>query len=206
MKTRKVLLTILIILACVAAFQWGWFFYRSSKDDPFKISSKRVKGTPDAAVKIIEYTDYRCSFCSGASNWLNKIMRKNPGSIYLEVRYFPLHLNDGALTARFAECALRQNKFWAIHDDLMTQQSKWIRLPNSESFFLDLAVKHRLDVGQLKTCWSDPELYDSIMDLKDQGKDLGVTATPTFFVNGKMAVGVNDLKTELNRLLGTELE
>ena len=117
-----------------------------------------------------------------------------------------MHLTYGALAARFTECALKQGMFWDIHDALMGNQREWFKLSNPKSFFLEIAEKKGMDIVSLEACWDNPSVYDSIMEIKHLGKELGVTATPTYFINGKMFVGFKEMSEELLRLLGMKDE
>lgn len=201
---KKILVTFFVILLCVAVIQWAKFFLSFRQDDPLRIASSRVKGNPDAPIKIIEYVDFRCGPCGSGTHWLKGFMDKHPDEVFVEVRYFPIHLAHGAMTARFAECSLRQNKFWEIHDALFQDQRRWMGLANAEDFFLNIAAQQGLDMEALEACWKDPAVYDEIMRIKNEGKELGVSATPTYFVNGTMTVGVKRLAEETARILNIE--
>lgn len=198
---RKILFTLLIILICVAVINGARFLFRRAVD-PFASLSGRIKGNPKAEIKVIEYIDFRCGPCAHGVMWLKDFMQRHPNKIYLEVRYFPLHLSFGALDARFAQCALRQGKFWDVFEALMSRQAQWIRLPNPEAYYLEIAKEMRLDIDRLQGCWKDPDVYDDIVAVKESGRQLGVNATPTYFVNEKMVVGAKNLKDELELLLG----
>jgi len=194
------LVTLSVILIPVLLIQGARALSVSVKSDSFSPISRRVKGNPGAPIHIVEYVDFRCGPCSYASRWLRKFMEEHPDEVFLEMRYYPLHLSHGALTARFAECALKQGKFWEIHDALIETQSEWIREAAPEAKFLEIARDKGLDVVALEACWNDPKLYDQIIAIKKQGTDLGVDATPTYFVNGNMLVGAKRLTDELKRL------
>ena len=201
-KIWKILISIIVVLACAAVIQGARYLLAPSSDDPFRTVSKRTKGRPGAPIHIIEYMDFRCGPCGFGAKKINEFMRKYPGQIFLEMRYFPLQLSHGAITARFTECALKQNKFWQAHDALIDRKKEWISLPNPEGFFLKIAVDEQMNAPAIEACWNDPNLYDEIMDVKHLGKELGVRSTPTYFINGKMVVGAKKLMQELEALLG----
>jgi len=201
---KKLVVTLMVILVPVLMIQGARSLSTFSQSDFSDPISRRVKGNPGAPIHIIEYIDFRCGPCAYGSRWLRNFMEEHPGEVFLEVRYYPVHLSHGALTARFAECALRQKKFWEVHDALMATQSEWIRSVNPEAKLLALAQDQGLDVVALEACWNDPKLYDQIMDVKKQGRDLGVDATPTYFVNGDMVVGARRLSDELKRIMDSE--
>jgi len=199
---RKILVTVVVVFLGVAAIVSARLFFFAQDKGPLTPRSIRSKGNSGAQVQIIEYFDFRCGPCANGARWIKDALKKYPGKIYLEVRHFPLHLSHGALEARFAECALSQGKFWEIHDRLMASQQKWMKEVGPEKLFLQMARQAGLDEEKLTACWADPELYDAIIAMKDEGERLGVNATPTYFVNGKMAVGVKNLETTLLEALG----
>lgn len=205
-RIKKYFVSLIIILVCVASIQWGKYFLSFSQDNPMRMMSRRVKGNPKAPVKIIEYVDFRCGPCGRGTRWIKRFMKNNPEKLFVEVRYYPLHLQHGAITARLAECALRQGKFWEIHDALFGTQRHWVRLANAEDYFLELAAKNGLDLDALKACWNDPLLYDEIIDIKYGGKEMGVTATPTYFINDEMVVGVNNLSKTISSILNIKVD
>jgi len=199
---HKILVTAVVVILGVAAILSARLLFFTQDQGPLTPRSLRFRGNPGAPVQIIEYFDFRCAPCGQGAKWIKNVLPKYPGKIYLEVRHFPLHLSHGALEARFAECALAQGKFWEIHDRLMASQQKWMKEVSPEKFFLKMAKEAGLDEKKLTACWADPHLYDAIIAMKNEGQRLGVNATPTYFVNGKMAVGVKNLEAALFEALG----
>ncbi|HSV42929.1 MAG TPA: thioredoxin domain-containing protein [Candidatus Bathyarchaeia archaeon] len=202
---RKILVTVLVVVLGIAAIVWARLLFFQQDQGPLTPRALRSRGNPGAPVQIIEYFDFRCGPCANGARWIKDVLQKYPGKIYLEVRHFPLHLSNGALEARFTECARAQGKFWEIHDRLMASQKKWIKEVNPEASFLQMARESGLDETKLTACWADPDLYDSIIAMKDEGARLGVNATPSYFVNGKMVVGVKNLESALLEALGESL-
>lgn len=92
-----------------------------------------IKGSPDAPVVILEYSDFQCPFCQ---RWFTDVLPELEGRIgdelALAFAHFPLsqiHPNAEAAHAA-AECAGEQGKFWEMHDLLFERQWEWERLPN----------------------------------------------------------------------------
>ena len=164
----------------------------------------RSKGNPKAAVHIIEYIDFQCPSCVKGALMLKGYLQKYPSQIYLEVRYYPItKIHQYALkSALYAECAARQNKFWPFQDLLAQGQSQWSRLLNVDSTFRAMAKEANLDMAKLESCISDEKVKEVIFKEKTEAKAFGVDSTPTYFVNGKMVVGIIELQKELNTFLG----
>ena len=92
-----------------------------------------IKGSPDAPVVIVEYSDFQCPFCR---RWFTDVLPELEGRIgdelALAFAHFPLsqiHPNAEAAHAA-AECAGEQGKFWEMHDLLFERQWEWERLRN----------------------------------------------------------------------------
>ncbi|MBF0523234.1 MAG: thioredoxin domain-containing protein [Candidatus Omnitrophica bacterium] len=172
----------------------------------YKISSVKsfvhAQGKIDAPVQIVEYMDYECPGCALGGKYLKEMIQKYPEKIRLEVHFYPLNNHRQALlAARYAECSSRQNKFWEFHEALIFEQSKWIVLFDVKPAFNSIAQRVGLDFERLNACLQDRDILTSILAGKLKGIEKGVHATPTYFVNGKMVVGPDKLKVELEGLL-----
>lgn len=162
----------------------------------------RSKGNPQASVKIIEYIDFQCPACAHGAAVLKKYIENNPDSIYLEMHYYPLAMHKHAVTASiFAECAARQNKFWPFHDLVLEKQSDWKGFDDVKSAFFDMAAQAGLNAQQLQSCIIDPSIEEAVFKDKEEGAQKGVKSTPTYFINGEMAVGGRSLVEKLNQLI-----
>ncbi len=143
------------------------------------------KGPATAPVTIVEFSDFQCPFCARSQAVLKQVLEKYPNDVKLVFRHFPLESHPQArLAAEAAECAARQGKFWEYHDQLFASAGE---LPRS-----------RLQ-GLAETIGLDPQGFSSCLDGGTTGvrvaadlmagRQLGVTGTPTFFVNGRMLEG-----------------
>ncbi len=96
-------------------------------------SNAAIKGSPDATVVIVEFSDFQCPFCL---RWYNdtlpQIDQQIGDDVALVFLHFPIaNLHPNARTTHAAaECAGEQGKFWEMHDLLFERQAEWSRLPN----------------------------------------------------------------------------
>ncbi len=96
-------------------------------------SNAAIKGSPDATVVIVEFSDFQCPFCL---RWYNdtlpQIDQQIGDDVALVFLHFPIaNLHPNARTTHAAaECAGEQGKFWEMHDLLFERQGEWSRLPN----------------------------------------------------------------------------
>jgi protein-disulfide isomerase len=157
------------------------------------VASGKTFGVVDARVQIEEYTDFQCPGCANAAVILHEEMKKEGARIFVEVKYFPLPMHKHARAAAVAaQCALEQNKFWAMQSALFRTQEIWS---------VSLARGLGTDDRKMMRCMSDKATELKIDEDVKEGKRLGVNATPTFFVNGKMAVGGVNFQAALKEAL-----
>lgn len=103
-------------------------FDPSPKDIP--LGDAPTKGTDNAKVTIVEYSDFQCPFCERAFPTVNQVMSEYKGKIKLVYKQYPLtSIHPNAMNGSLAsECAREQGKFWEYHDLLFQNQSAWVNL------------------------------------------------------------------------------
>ena len=200
--SNKWVVTIAVLLACVGLVS----VVRASRPSPEEQLKKRIAersfGDPKAALGITEYFDYQCPPCANAYKVLEEAIKKYPGKIYLQARYYPFPAHKNAMRAAIcAECAARQKgRFWQFHGKVFQHQSDWANDPYAELKFLTYAQEAGVDIRSWDACLKDPEVPKFVAAEKEKGVSLGVKITPSFFINGKLVVGVDGLATELAKL------
>ncbi len=147
----------------------------------------RVKGNPDAKVVITEYADFQCPACGQMEPVLKEVMDKYGDQIKLEFKHFPLiAIHPFALpAARASEAAAQQGKFWEMHDKLFEEQTVWSKGGNADAFFIKYAEDLGLDVSTFRRHLSSSVINDAINDSFKEAQDLGLTGTPSLFLNGE---------------------
>jgi len=149
-----------------------------------------VKGNPNAKITIIEFSDFLCPACLRAIPIIDEVLEKYDANLYY--RNFPLAMHENSFeVAIAAECANEQGNFWEYHDVLFNNQKK----SDNESL-KSHAINLGLNEKQFNECFESQKYKDEIeKDIAD-AKALGVSATPTFFINGKKVVGANQILIE----------
>lgn len=145
-----------------------------------------VKGSKEAKVTLVEFSDLQCPACRAVQPLISEILAKNQDDIYFVYRHFPLrgiHLN-AAIAARATEAADKQGKFWELHDKLFLIQEDWSAEGNPTAKYLDYAKELGLDVSKFASDLKDSSLDARILADERDGNSIGISATPTFFVNG----------------------
>ncbi|MGI9565774.1 MAG: DsbA family protein [Nitrosopumilus sp.] len=169
---------------------------------PAKISADNdpIIGNPDAAITIIEFSDFQCPFCARFHvQTLPSIMEQyiEQGKVSLVFRDFPIqNIHPNALPAAVtAECANEQGRFKEMHDILFEKQNEW---NNQETFlavslFIQYADNINLDQEIFESCINSGKYIDEIRKDLEDGRDYGVTGTPGFFV-GNDEIGYVEIK------------
>jgi protein-disulfide isomerase len=154
----------------------------STDDDP------RL-GPDNAPVTIVEFSDFQCPYCQRSVPVLKELRRLYGENIRLIYRDYPGPNHPYASqAAEAAQCAGEQGKFWEYHDLLFDRQSS-----EKGWDFVALAREAGLQQSAFEICLSSGRFREEITkDLQD-GLKLGITSTPTFFVNGRPLVGAQPL-------------
>jgi protein-disulfide isomerase len=144
-------------------------------------------GAADAPITIVEFSDFQCPFCERFFNETYPQLKQKYGDkIHFVYRDFPLsQIHPQAdIAAQAANCANAEGKFWEYHDILFKNQSKLQR-----DDLIGYATQLGIDKAKFSKC-IDSRTYDPQInqDLQD-GFNLGVGGTPTFFINGRPVIG-----------------
>tara|TARA_B100000508_G_scaffold92650_1_gene72323 strand:- start:4313 stop:4987 length:675 start_codon:yes stop_codon:yes gene_type:complete len=147
---------------------------------------QHIKGNPDASIVLTEYSDLQCPACAAFLPVVNEVMSEYGDSIRFEYKHFPLPTNQHAISASMAaEAAGQQGKFFEYHDLLFESQQVWSTNANPEVIFLQYADTLGLDVPTFKRHMNSSLLRDKVRDEFSEGRQLGVSGTPSFFLNGQ---------------------
>lgn len=150
-----------------------------------------VKGPADAPVTIVEYSDFECPFCAQfASSVTTQLQQDFGDDVNFVYRHFPLvSIHRNALpAAQLSEAAALQGKFWEVHDAIFATQSVWSRTPQSPESFAEMlqAAGVELDYEKLLDDVDSKEVKDRVQRDRRDATRLGLTGTPTVFVNGQL--------------------
>ena len=176
--------------ALVALLFVGAFYIASTAGDRNNEGVEvisHIKGNPDAAVVLEEYSDFQCPACSAMFPVLADIMAEYGDQISFEYKHFPIErIHPYALQAAVAaEAAGQQGKFYEFHDLLFENQTTWSQSPTPNVFFMQYAEELGLDMDLFKRHTNASVLRDRVRAQQAEGVDRGVTGTPTLFLNGE---------------------
>ena len=137
---------------------------------------------PNAAVTVVEFADLQCPACQSAHEQIVKpLIAKYGTRIRYDFMHFPIQtLHPYALiAAQASECAADQGKFWEFLDLNYQNQDQL-----NKTVIYTWAQTLGLDSNLFSRCVKSGIKKDGIIDEYQNAKTLGVTGTPTFFVNG----------------------
>ncbi|MBI5024607.1 MAG: thioredoxin domain-containing protein [Candidatus Omnitrophica bacterium] len=201
-RRSKLRVTILIVAVSVTVALAVKFFLGLTPRDTRFPDEMRAKGNKNAPIRITEFIDLECPACARGAEYLARMMAMHPEAIRLDLKYFPLPGHrHGFSAARYTECAARQGRFWPFHDALLSRQANWSRLLDATPAFALIAQEVAIDKDKLSACLNDKSVDALIQQSRLEGARRGVRSTPTYYVNGKMVVGMQSLESELERLL-----
>ena len=149
-------------------------------------------GNADAPVTIIEFSDFQCSYCRVFyQTTLVTLLERYPKQVRFVYRDFPLaSLHPQAtLAAEAAQCAHAQGRFWEFHNALFANANRL-----GPELYQALAISMGLDKGRFATCLTSREFSPEVEKDFNAARALGVTGTPTFFINGIPLVGAQPLE------------
>jgi protein-disulfide isomerase len=170
-----------------------------SKKSSSKTLTQHVEGKGTTGVTLVEYGDYQCPFCQQYYGTIKQVQQQYGDKIKFQFRNFPLvsiHQNAFA-AARAAEAAALQGKFWEMHDQLYETNdprgaSGWVASSSPSSFFNTYAQQIGLNLDQFKKDYASGKVNDLVNADMAEGNRLGITGTPTFYLDGKQVEISND--------------
>ena len=151
------------------------------------VDRTRIRGNPEAPVTIVEFADFQCPECSQVQPALARVMDKYKGKVRLGFRDFPLRKihAEAQQAAEAARCAGEQGRFWEYHDLLFNPAARLD--PYSLREYARTAA---MDVDRFGACLVSEKFAASIESDVQSGLRSGVSATPTFYINGRVLVGI----------------
>jgi protein-disulfide isomerase len=145
-----------------------------------------IRGQSDAPVTLEEYGDFECPPCGKLSEPINKLEQDYHSRLRIIFHHFPFVTHPHARAAALAsEAAGLQGRFWEMHDLLYREQANWSKAADAQSLFDSYAGMLGLKLDRFKKDMESDEAKRKIDADQQQGAALGVTVTPTIFINNR---------------------
>jgi protein-disulfide isomerase len=168
------------------------YFAKPSLKVDIDIGQSPTFGAKDAKVKIIEFSDFQCPFCSRAANTVNELKKIYGKKIQVAFKHYPLPMHQQAKPGSEASMCVNEqstDKFWKYHDKLFANADKL----DDESL-----KKYAKEVGanldQFNKCFGEKKYAKLVEEDIEYGNRLGVRSTPTFFINGRVVSGAQPVE------------
>jgi len=159
------------------------------------------RGGEEAKVTIVEWSDFQCPFCGRVNPTLRRVEAAYGDRVALVFKHLPLPMHPGAPAAHAAaEAAHRQGRFWEMHDRIFSNP----RDVNPETL-ARYAGEIGLDVPRFREDSQSAAIRARIRSDAEEAEKLGVTGTPSFFVNGRFLSGAQPYES-FKRLIDEELK
>ncbi|SMP72692.1 Protein-disulfide isomerase [Desulfonatronum zhilinae] len=150
-----------------------------------EVSDQRpIRGNADAAVTIVEYSDFQCPYCSQATETVKRLMALDQaGELRLVFKHLPLNPVSQELALAFEAAALQSHDAaWKLHDRLFEQQGR-LR-GGAEAVLQEIVAELGIDSERFAEDRKRPELAELIQADMDEARKFGFSGTPMFLVNG----------------------
>jgi protein-disulfide isomerase len=165
-----------------------------------------ILGDPDAPVIIVEYASMSCGHCAHFHTNVLPEIKKNyidAGKVKFIFRHFPL--NEPALKAAQLTYCGGKKRFNTFTKVLFDTQSKWAFDSNYLDSLSTIARVGGISKDQFDACMTNPDLERNLLLQRQEAADqIGVSATPTFFINGNKLEGswtIERFSAELDKAL-----
>ena len=160
-------------------------------------------GDPNAKVTIVEFFDPACGTCKAFHPFVKQLMTANPGKVNLVMRYAPLHKGSD-FVVKLLEATRLQNKFLEALEATYASQDAWASHhdPQPDKLWRILAAAG-IDIAKARDDMASPTIEKRLQQDISDGRQLQVTKTPGFFVNGKPLIEFGS--KQLQQLVDSEI-
>jgi len=166
-------------------------------------NSHRLDTAPDGSVVFTEFLDFECEVCLAVHPYVEQLRDEYAGRVTFVTRYFPIPAHKNSMNAAVAvEAAAQQGQFEAMYQRMFETQTQWGEQQDSKAdVFRGFADDLGLDLTAYDAAVADPATEARVQQDFDAGIALGVTGTPTIFLDDKQIelTSPDDLRAEVER-------
>lgn len=146
------------------------------------INDSPTAGPDNAPITIVEFSDFQCPYCARAVATVKQIQKNYADKVKIVYKQFPLDFHKDAFRASEASlCANEQSTehFWKLHDYMLAN-------PNSldQTNLIAKATEYGVNNKQFSQCLESGKYVNQVQQEMQEGRAIGVSSTPIFFVNG----------------------
>ncbi len=171
--------------------------------------SSNFYGKDDSPVTVTEFLDFQCEACYAYYPAVKQVKELYKDKVRFQVRYFPIEGGGhrfSRLSARSAQAAALQGKFWEMHDKLLEGQKTWELASNPQTYYDKYAKEIGLDMTKFEKDRASEEANAVInADLKVV-RELNLPGTPSFLINGKKVENPGGTVEGLSKMIDAALK
>jgi len=168
--------------------------YQAATAIEIDTSNSPSKGSLNPILTIVDFADFLCPHCRHGASALEVAKKGCKNLVRVVYKHYPLdkscnssmrkRLHAGACELSYASyCAKEQEKFWAMHDLIFSNQKKFKKV--TLDTVVQLAKKVGLDIQKFKACYSNPDTKAAIVLDVELGNRLKIRSVPTFYINNR---------------------
>ena len=148
---------------------------------------RHVRGPMDAPVLLEEYSDFQCPQCGRMHSIVKELQAKYPSQLRVGFRHYPLQTihRYARESARAAEAAGVQGRFWEMHDLLYERQAEWSKADPARPLFIGYAQSLGLDAARFQQDIDSSAVAMRVVNDERRATTLRLGGTPSFFINGR---------------------
>ena len=135
-------------------------------------------GSSNPKVSIVEFADFACPYCKNTYTLIREVSIRYKDKVKITYRDFPLH-EESLDLAMGARCAGEQGLFWPMHDKLFTYQGI-----KDIAQIKEIANQVGADSQKWTKCIEEKKYLNEISEDLTEAERLGLSGTPTWFING----------------------
>jgi protein-disulfide isomerase len=195
--SKQTKIALLVGLVAVTLFGGAFVYQNLATPEPADASerknitvradSHRLDTAEDGKVTLVEFLDFECEACRAAYPFVEQLREQYDGKVTFVLRYFPIPSHTNANNAAYAvESAARQGKLEDMYKRMYDTQAEWGESQDSKAaLFRTYAEELGLDMAQYDADVASPEVAARVQKDVDDGTRLGVSGTPSFYLNGE---------------------
>jgi protein-disulfide isomerase len=167
-----------------------------------KLTQGPSRGAANAPVTITVFQDNLCPYCGRALGTLDQLLDEYRGKLRIVVKQFVVHQRI-MISAEACYAAEAQGKFWELHDLIFQHQDP---KELTRDALLGYAKQIGLSVDIFAAALDQHTYLKQVKDDMASGKELDVTGTPTFVINGRVLQGalpIEDFRKAIDAALSS---
>ncbi|MBN1792527.1 DsbA family protein [Candidatus Woesearchaeota archaeon] len=197
---------VVLMLTIIALFTNGFGLYNPNKFSGERVqvpyTNEPVRGNLSSARIVINvFSDFECPYCKKGEDTIMEVFNKYEGEVVLVFNHFPLRsIHPDAMNAALAsECADEQGSFWEYHDMLFSHNNA-LGAADLKAYASEIGLERE----QFDSCLDTQKYAFKVEQGISKAHKLGVTSTPTFFINGVPVIGAQPI-SEFEKVIAQEL-